>query len=129
MNENDTPTGSELVTPTGSGLDTQKRELKKHIKKQEDYFAEEELNKTFLEFIQFRKQIKKPMSELSITKLINKLNLMTDSVNDKIKILDNSIINGWQGVFPLTKGSEPKQYTEVKHVKLKEIPYEEGLKR
>lgn len=85
---------------------------KKNSDNFEVYFESEPLNKVFIEFIEFRKQIKKPMSELAKTKMIKKLSEIGESDEDKIKILENSIINSWSGVFAL---KESKQQTKQSH--------------
>jgi hypothetical protein len=60
---------------------------------------------TFEDFIAMRKTIKKPMTERAIKLTINNLNKISSDENIQIKILEQSIMNSWQGVFPL------KEYT------------------
>lgn len=60
--------------------------------------------KTLLKFAEFRKKIKKPIKEASKEQFLKKL--IKYSENNKeiaIEILNNSIANGWQGIFPLTQ--------------------------
>ena len=64
-----------------------------------------ELNETIIAFIDYRKSIKKPMSDRAITLLLGKLNKMSNSVQVQIEILNQSILNGWQGIFPLKSDS------------------------
>ena len=64
-----------------------------------------ELNETIIAFIDYRKSIKKPMSDRAITLLLGKLNKMSNSVQEQIEILNQSILNGWQGIFPLKSDS------------------------
>ena len=64
-----------------------------------------ELNETIIAFIDYRKGIKKPMSDRAITLLLGKLNKMSNSVQEQIEILNQSILNGWQGIFPLKNDS------------------------
>jgi len=66
-----------------------------------------ELRLVFLEYVEHRMQIKKPMTQLAIKKAIQQLQKMTPSIDDQIQIINNSISNGWQGLFPLKDG--PKQ--------------------
>ena len=54
---------------------------------------------TWEDFKEHRKQIKKPMTPLAETRLLNKLSKY--SVEVAIEMLDRSIENGWQGVFEL----------------------------
>ena len=47
------------------------------------------------------------MSDRAITLLLGKLNKMSNSVQEQIEILNQSILNGWQGIFPLKSDSGP----------------------
>jgi len=73
------------------------------INKDIAYFSYKPLNDVMIDFIEHRKQIKKKMSDEAIKKLINKINNFNCSDEEKIKAVEDAIINGWQGVF------EPKQ--------------------
>ncbi len=67
-----------------------------------------ELDKKFDEFLSFRKEIKKPVSEISLIALKEKLKKLSNgSEIDSIEILNNSIANSWQGIFPLDKKTLP----------------------
>lgn len=57
----------------------------------------------FAEFVQHRKDIKKPMSELACTKLINQLTKDHAKGLDVIEAINESIVSGWAGVFPKTQ--------------------------
>jgi len=62
------------------------------------------LKEKLLEFIAFRKSIKKPIREESVPAFIKKLEKLSESNEQMaIEILDESIANGWQGIFPLEK--------------------------
>lgn len=50
------------------------------------------------EWLEYRKQSKKKMTEFTIKK---QLNFLETYKKDHIKIIDRSIMNGWQGLFPL----------------------------
>ena len=66
------------------------------------YPNDEALNKTFADYVAMRKELKKPMTERAISLAINKLNDLSNGDNDKaIKILEQSIMNSWQGLFEL----------------------------
>lgn len=60
-----------------------------------------ELNAALVSFVEYRKKIKKPMTDHAVKLMINKLNSMTASIEEQIEILNQSIVNGWQGIFPL----------------------------
>ena len=78
-----------------------KKEDKKEKKKHKTYSDDSELNQAILEFMEFRKSIKKPMTDRAVSLLITKLNGMTSYIPEQIEIINQSIMNGWQGVFPL----------------------------
>lgn len=70
------------------------------------YYLDEKLNNIILDFIDFRKKIKSPMTDHAIDILINKLDKMSSDNDEKAEILNQSILSGWKGVFPLKKESE-----------------------
>lgn len=70
------------------------------------YSADPKLDKAITEFVAFRKKIKKPMTDHAVQLMMNKLNRLSSNVDVQIEILNQSIMNGWQGIFPL---KEPTQ--------------------
>lgn len=83
------------------------------------YPNDEKLNQAFLDFMEMRKKIKKPMTDRAITLAMNKLrDLSTDSStgsmdNDlAIKILEQSTLNCWQGLFPVKGNAGGNQQSE-----------------
>ena len=48
-----------------------------------------------------REDIKAPMSEIAMKKLLTKLDSLSNNDNDKIKMLENAILNNWKSVYPL----------------------------
>jgi len=88
-----TDNGTEYVNVTDNG-------------KCNTYFSHPGINQAFLDFIEMRKQIKKPMTERAITLMVNKLEKMTSDTNEQIEILNQSVLNGWQGIFPLKEQKE-----------------------
>lgn len=104
VNEIDTSTGSELDTPTGSGLDTQNKHINKQSNKQiYRHFENEDLNNAFLDFVEYRKQSKNKMSELAITKAVNKINSFECTIEEKIQAINEAIIHNWTGIFEIKK--------------------------
>lgn len=77
------------------------------------YSDSPELNEAILSFIDYRKSIKKPMTDRAVTLLIGKLKKMSNSIPEQIEILNQSIVNGWQGIFPLKKESEYRRTEQV----------------
>lgn len=55
------------------------------------------------EFKEMRSKIKKPLTDRALTLTIDKLNKLAANDNEKIEILNQSIMNCYQGVFPLKK--------------------------
>lgn len=77
-----------------------------------EYYEHDELNKTFKEYVEMRKKIKKPMTPRAINLAMNKLEKLASNdimevfdTDTAIKILEQSIFNSWQGLFPL-KGAD-----------------------
>lgn len=61
------------------------------------------------EFIDNRKQIKSPMTERAVELMMEKLQKLSPDENEQINILNQSIINGWKGIFPLKEQNNAKQ--------------------
>lgn len=80
---------------------------KDNIKK--EYFSNQDVNNLFLKFLDIRKQMKVPNTEIALERLINKLNKYDDDT--KLQMIDESIMNGWKGVF------EPKAKNKSKDKK------------
>lgn len=69
----------------------------------------ENLTETLYEFEEMRKSIKKPMTDAARKRLIRELQkLAGEDVQLMIKILDQSILNSWAGVYPLKTNSKGK---------------------
>ena len=64
-------------------------------------FTDKEIINTVYEFIKMRKAIKKPLTTRGLQLMIKKLYSLTTNVDEQIEILNNSIMNNWQGIFPL----------------------------
>lgn len=77
------------------------------------------------EFKKHRKALKKPMTDLAVEKLITKLNKMTSVEEEKIAILEQSILNGWQGVFELKNNNSQSKPKKIDTSALEEFYKEE----
>ena len=53
------------------------------------------------EFIKMRVAIKKPLTTRALELLISRLKNLSPYESEQIEILNNSILNNWQGIFPL----------------------------
>ncbi|CAI3557077.1 helix-turn-helix domain-containing protein [Clostridium neonatale] len=67
-----------------------------------NYTENENLKTAIYEFIKHRKSIKSALTTLALKKIITKLDVLAKDDNTKIAILENSIMNGWKSVFPMS---------------------------
>ena len=101
----DTVTDTKTVTDTVTDTKTDKNIKPKTIKEKQEkesvrYFpTDEALEKTFSDFMEMRKKIRKPMTDRAIELMIRKLNKYDPDI--AIKMLEQSIVNCWQDVFEL----------------------------
>lgn len=103
--------GTDKIREDKNRLD--KKENKKIKDPAPQYFDSEPLNTAFLEFIKMRKQIKAPMTDKAIELAISNIKKLavlpfSDELNEDmaIQILNNSILNGWKGLFPLKEDKQ-----------------------
>lgn len=97
-----------LPSKEKNSIEENRKEKKKKEKKSTEFdelinsnFTDEELRNTVYEFIKMRKAIKKPLTTRGLELMINKLYKLTTNIDEQIEILNNSIMNNWQGIFPL----------------------------
>jgi hypothetical protein len=76
------------------------------------YTENEELRTNIYEFVKMRKGIKAAITTLGLKKLLNKLDKLAADDSDKIKILDNSIMNSWKGIFELKTNTNNNSWEE-----------------
>lgn len=89
-------------------------------KERAHYFPEDEaLDAAFADFVEMRKKIKKPMTNRAIELAMKKLQSLSALPfggcmdNDlAIKILEQSIMNNWQGLFPLKEEQKKRTSRE-----------------
>ena len=93
----------EIETEKEIETETEKKEKPKKRKSSpaSSYVADDNLNAAIIAFVEYRNKIKKPMTEHAVKLMLDKLNKMSTDVNEQIDILNQSIVNGWQGIFPL----------------------------
>lgn len=82
-------------------------------------FTNKELIETVYEFIKMRKAIKKPLTTRGLELMIKNLKKLSIDIDEQIEIINNSIMNNWQGIFPL------KQSITKKQVNYEEVAYTE----
>ena len=104
------PNTKHTDTDTDTDTDTElsKDNIKKKINKKETEFdlilnsiPNNELKTSLIDFMKMRKTIKKPMTSRALELIIKDLEKLSNDDNDKVKIINQSIANSWQGVFPL----------------------------
>lgn len=74
-----------------------------------EYTENEELQNALKAFIQMRSFIKKPMTEYALKLMLKKLDEIGNTDDEKIAILNQSITNNWQGIFPLKDGNTKRE--------------------
>ena len=94
--------------PSNTEYNSNTEYIKKEKKKKsnfdktiENYTNSEELREAILEFIKFRKGIKSSLTDRALTLLLRNLDKFAKNDNEKIEIINQSILNGWKGIFPL----------------------------
>lgn len=97
-----------------------KKKERKREKKQTNYdsiinesIQDENVKQEIYEFIKMRKLIKKPMTDRALKGLISKLNELSSNPVDQAKILERSVINDWQSVYPLPSNNSGYQNNSV----------------
>ena len=83
-----------------------------------------ELREALIEFVKFRKLIKKPMTNKALELIISKLNKIATTDRERVEVINQSIERGWAGVFAL-KSDEPQARSyqpQVNPMKLYNMP-------
>lgn len=119
---------SGIILHTSQKPPTEKKPVKNSLTKKEiesrisESFTDESLRSSFMDFMAMRVNIKKPISTSgALTRMINRLKKLSEgdeSLADKI--LDQSIRNNWQDIYPLKEGYSSKSTGS----KIKSIPYD-----
>lgn len=111
------------TTPSQNGTETVPKRDTQYItpidnnqKKGEPAFLDKQ---TWFDFLSHRKAIKKPMSPQAITRMWNKLERMEAAGYDANKLLEVSMINGWQDVFEKDEAKKRNATNKPHH---KEFP-------
>jgi len=74
-----------------------------------------EVYEALLKFEQYRKKIRKPLTEHAVELILKKLRQFQAEGMNPIEVLEQSEINGWAGVFPVRKErgrEQPKSFHE-----------------
>lgn len=96
------------------GKEVKGKEVKKTVEGNIDFSLPEFINpKTWKDFLDMRKEIKKPATQKAQELLVKELTKFHEQGQDPNAILEESIINSWRGVFPL-KTQESQQAQKKK---------------
>jgi hypothetical protein len=87
------------ITENPTQLNTKESSKEKNIKSNTE--GSPELNKALNAFAEHRKKLKKPMTDYAKKLLLGKLKKLGHTEEEQIAILNQSIENGWQGIFEL----------------------------
>lgn len=119
IRENPALINTELISNTDNKKEKRKTEFDELIN---HYTENEKLRDTIYEFIKHRKSIKSALTTLALKKIITKLDVLAKDDNTKIAILENSIMNGWRGVFPINKDDNiipmKRNETPIAHIEI-----------
>lgn len=108
----------ENYSTTNTNTNTNKQILitntKERIKKEkgginaliESYTDNTDLKECIKDFIKMRTAKKKPVTDRALKMLLDKLDSLETSNERKIKVLEQSILNSWQGIFPLKEENQ-----------------------
>lgn len=109
------PSNNNMSNLNNSNYKKEKKEKKEPTQTEIDevvnaYTSNEELKTAIIEFVKFRKGMGKGkfMTTYAVKLLTKKLDRFANDDNTKIEIINESIMNGWSGIFPLKNNSTPK---------------------
>lgn len=78
------------------------------------YPNDEKLDSAFKDFVEMRKKSKSPMTEKAIELAIKHLEELSGGDNDvAIEIIEQSIMNGWKGLFTLKEQKQAKKASSI----------------
>ncbi len=113
-------TPNNQLTPIKNDKNNKNERMKENIKDiAQEYTDDSELITAILDFSEMRKTIKKPLTTKALSMMLEKLNSLGKTNGEKVAILNQSIMNSWQGVFALKDREgmkrEPIQQIPEKH--------------
>ena len=71
-----------------------------------------------------RNKIKKSLTPHALNLILKELNKITPNIDEQVLIVQQSIKNGWQGVFPLKEDKKQDSFEKFKEL-AKNYNYEE----
>lgn len=85
------------------GKNDKNKDLKELVS---DYTSDPTLTKSISDFVEYRKTMKKPLTPRGLELTFRNLDKLTGNEIEKADILNQSIANGWQGVFALKNDTQ-----------------------
>lgn len=82
-----------------------KNTKKETVKSVFEYYTGGELLNVLMDFAEMRKSTNAKLTPRAAQMICNKLDTLADNDIDKIKIVENSIMNSWKGIFALKQDS------------------------
>ena len=102
--------GSQKILPGGGkkslphNIDPEKKEEKKDL-----YSTDPELEQAIMDFLDYRKKIKKPMTERAIAQFLKKLEeLAPGNPKAQVELINTALEHGWMTVYP-AKDNKPRK--------------------
>ncbi len=116
---NHQPTNNQRITNHQPHLKKVKKDKNvKNVKNERNIYSEffsdlpSELKKPMEDFIEMRESIKKPLTANAANLIVKKANKLSGgSLRETAEIIEQSVMNCWQGVFPLKKDSSQERKT------------------
>lgn len=85
---------------------------KEYKEEKNKYYDDANLDKAFSDYVDMRKKIKKPMTDHAIDLAKKKLkDLSGGDTQTAIKIVEQSILGSWQGLFPLKQEQKKNKFS------------------
>lgn len=80
-----------------------------------NYFQDKEMQNTITEFIKMRKLIKKPITNYGLKLICDKL-VKDFKQEERIAVVQQSIMNNWQGLYPLKKSNSQELKDKAREI-------------
>lgn len=84
------------------------------------YFKDKEIQNIMLEYVKMRKLIKKPLTNYALTLACKKL-IKDFKQEEWIKVVEQSIMNNWQGLFPLKNYTSQELKDKTREAYIKDV--------
>nr|WP_325191344.1 hypothetical protein [uncultured Selenomonas sp.] len=72
----------------------------------DSYTQNVELLEALEGFVEMRKKAKAPLTERAVKLALKELNKLAGTDEQKIAVVNQSVVNGWKGFYPLKKGGK-----------------------